>query len=215
MLSSSKGTEERQNLINIRRHLHKHPELAFNCFKTAEFIVQQLRSYGYDAIQEGVATSGVVALLQGKYPGPCIALRSDMDALSMDETGETEYKSVNKGAAHMCGHDAHMACLLTAAKILIKQKDTIHGCVKFIFQPAEEGGGGARVMVKEGVLSNPEVDEIYGLHVWNYMTPGFIGVKSGPVMANSDRFYVTVTGKGGHGGAPETAVDPIVLLLTW
>jgi len=140
-----------------------------------------------------------------------VLIRADMDALPMEELNNHEYKSTKPGIAHACGHDAHTAIGLVAAKILASKKDEIHGSVKFVFQPAEEGGGGGRVMIEEGVLENPHVDEVYGLHMGNINLPGQVATTSGPLMASGDIFTIDVSGKGGHGGMPDSAIDPIVI----
>jgi amidohydrolase len=141
--------------------------------------------------------------------GPCIALRADMDALPIQETGDVPYKSVNDGVMHACGHDGHMAILMGTLLALDQNRDLWRGTIKFIFQPAEEGEGGAEHMIKEGVLKDPDVEAIFGLHLWNYQTFGTIGVKSGPVMASADAFEITVKGVGGHGAMPQGTVDAV------
>lgn len=167
----------------------------------------RLAEFGID-VQTEVGRTGVVGTLTGNKEGPCIALRADMDALPMQETGDAEYKSVNDGVMHACGHDGHTAMLLGAAQVLSQKKDQINGSVKFIFQPAEEGDGGAQYMIKDGCLEG--VDEIYGIHLWNYQPLGTVGVKPGPILAAADIFEIKITGKGGHGAAPQGTVDAVV-----
>jgi len=183
----------------------------YECHKTSEFIISKLKEYGYDDIKTGVAKTGIVVTLRGKSETPCIALRADMDGLPIQETSDVSYKSKNDGCAHMCGHDCHMASLVIAAKILISKKDKLKGTLKLIFQPAEEGGAGADAMIKEGVLDNPKVHQIYGLHVWSPLEAGIIGAKVGPMMASSDSWKMKIIGKGGHGGIPNDTIDPIVV----
>ena len=195
-------------IISKRRDFHKHPELAFNEIRSAKIISKELSSLGFNVV-EGVGKTGVVGILSGDFDGPSIALRADMDALPIQETTNISYKSINKGVMHACGHDGHMAMLLGAAKVLANKKSKLKGCIKFIFQPAEEGLGGARYMIKDNVLD--EVDEIYGAHLWNYQPMGTIGVKSGPVMAAADLFEINITGKGGHGATPHGTVDAILV----
>ncbi|MAR30542.1 MAG: peptidase M20, partial [Candidatus Marinimicrobia bacterium] len=191
--------EIKQSIVSNRRDFHMHPELGFKEIRTSKIIAQKLSSYGLD-VQTGVGKTGVVATLTGNTDGKTIALRADMDALPIQETGDLPFKSVHDGVMHACGHDGHMSMLLGAAKILSSKKDTINGTVKFIFQPAEEGLGGARYMIEDGVLE--EVDEIYGAHLWNYQQYGTIGVKPGPIMAAADLFDIVIEGKGGHGATP-------------
>lgn len=158
-------------MVENRRWFHAHPELSFEEVKTAAHIVEVLRSYGIEEIHEKVGRTGVVGIIRGGKPGPCIALRADIDALPITETAPIEYKSQNEGVMHACGHDGHITGLLAAAKLLWKEKESLAGIVKLVFQPAEEGYGGAREMIKDGVLEEgplgPKVDEIYGIHLWS------------------------------------------------
>ncbi len=195
-------------IIDTRRDIHKHPELGFQEFRTAKLVAEKLKSLGFE-VQSGVGKTGVVGTLYGASPGPVIALRADMDALPMSETGDVPYKSVNEGVMHACGHDGHVAMLIGAAEVLSGMKDRIRGTVKFIFQPAEEGHGGACLMIDEGALHN--VDEIYGVHVWNYQEYGTVGVKSGPILASADIMDITIKGIGGHGAAPQGTVDAVLV----
>tara|TARA_B110000914_G_scaffold44571_1_gene37768 strand:+ start:1652 stop:2818 length:1167 start_codon:yes stop_codon:yes gene_type:complete len=194
-------------IYNYRRQFHKYPELSFKEFKTSETISKYLKEFGIKH-KKNVGKTGVVGEIYFG-PGPTIALRADMDALPMQEKGNLEYKSRNDGVMHACGHDGHMAILLGAAKALSENSTIKKGTVKFIFQPAEEGGGGARYMIKDGCLNG--VDEIYGLHLWNYQKYGEVGLKTGPVMASADMFDIEIQGKGGHGAAPQGTVDAIVV----
>tara|TARA_Y100000034_G_scaffold55878_1_gene68447 strand:- start:115 stop:1287 length:1173 start_codon:yes stop_codon:yes gene_type:complete len=196
-------------IVDTRRHLHQYPELGLEEYDTAKFVEEKLRNLGLE-VSTGVGKTGVVALLRGD-DGPCIALRADMDGLPIQETADVPYKSVNDGVMHACGHDGHMAMLLGAAKVICAMRDQLKGTVKFIFQPAEEGGGGARLMIEDGVLADPDVDEVYGIHLWNYQDFGTIGVQAGPVLAAADEFTITVKGKGGHGAAPHGTVDAVVV----
>ena len=200
--------EIKQSIVSNRRDFHMHPELGFKEIRTSKIIAQKLSSYGLD-VQTSVGKTGVVATLTGNADGKTIALRADMDALPIQETGDLPFKSVHNGVMHACGHDGHMSMLLGAAKILSSKKDKINGTVKFIFQPAEEGLGGARYMIEDGVLE--EVDEIYGAHLWNYQQYGTIGVKPGPIMAAADLFDIVIQGKGGHGATPHGTVDAIIV----
>ena len=195
-------------IISTRRDFHKHPELAFNELRSAEIISKELHSLGFD-VYEGVGKTGVCGILTGAHDGPTIALRADMDALPIKETSNISYKSKNEGIMHACGHDGHMAMLLGAARILALKKTKLEGKVKFIFQPAEEGLGGAEYMIKDNVLDG--VDAIYGAHLWNYQPTGTIGVKSGPVMAAADLFEIIIKGRGGHGATPHGTVDAILV----
>ena len=195
-------------IISTRRDFHKHPELAFNELRSAEIISKELHGLGFD-VYEGVGKTGVCGILTGAHDGPTIALRADMDALPIQETSNISYKSKNEGIMHACGHDGHMAMLLGTARILALKKTKLKGKVKFIFQPAEEGLGGAEYMIKDNVLDG--VDAIYGAHLWNYQPTGTIGVKSGPVMAAADLFEIIIKGRGGHGATPHGTVDAILV----
>ena len=198
----------KDTIINTRRDFHKHPELSFQEFRTSEIVAKKLESFGIET-KKNVGKTGVVGILKSKKSGPTIALRADMDALPIQETNNFSYKSINKGIMHACGHDAHTAMLLGAAEALSKMKNKLNGEIRFIFQPAEEGFGGARYMIKDGALDN--VDEIYGMHVWNYQKSGTVGIQSGPVMAAADIFTIEISGIGGHGAAPQGTVDSIVV----
>ena len=197
----------KNGIIANRRDFHKHPELGFKEHRTAKVIAEKLKSYGID-VKTGIGKTGVIGELYGKNRGKTIALRADMDALPIQETGHLSFKSQNEGIMHACGHDGHMAMLLGAAKILSQSKARFRGKIRFIFQPAEEREGGARYMILDGCLEN--VDEIYGMHLWNYQPYGEIGVKSGNIMAAADIIDITIKGIGGHGAAPQGTVDAIV-----
>ena len=210
-------------VIEWRHHFHQNPELSNREFKTAEIIAKHLRSLGMD-VQTGVGKTGVVGILKGDNPGKVVALRADIDGLPVTERNDLSFKSevvttflnTETGVMHACGHDTHTSILMGVAEVLSKHKNLINGTVKLIFQPAEEGPppgeeGGAKLMIKEGVLKNPDVDVIFGLHI-NSATPvGTIKYKSGGTMAAVERFVVNVKGKGTHGSAPWTGVDPILI----
>ena len=198
----------REKIISTRRDIHQHPELAFNEHRTAKLVAKRLESLGID-VQTGVGKTGVVGTLKCNDGGKTIALRADMDALPMQETSDIPYKSQNDGVMHACGHDGHTAMLLGAAEALSEKTDKLNGTVKFIFQPAEEGQGGARYMIEDGALDG--VDEVYGIHLWNYQEYGTVGVKPGPILAAADLFEITVHGKGGHGAAPQGTKDAVVI----
>ncbi|SDE17150.1 M20 aminoacylase family protein [Limimaricola pyoseonensis] len=192
-----------------RRHLHANPEIGFDCHETAGFVVAKLREFGVDEIHEGLATSGVVALIRGQGDGPVIGLRADMDALPMDEMTGLDHASGTKGRMHACGHDGHTTMLLGAAKYLAETRN-FAGTVALIFQPAEEGGGGAGVMVEEGLMERFGIREVYALHNEPGLPVGAFRTAPGPIMAAVDDFSITVTGKGGHGAMPHEAADPVV-----
>ena len=196
-----------EHIYSYRRDFHQYPELSFQEYRTAETISKHLESFGIEHRTEVGKTGVVGEIVFGD--GPTIALRADMDALPIQEVGDLKYKSKNEGVMHACGHDGHMAILLGAANALSKNKKLKKGKVRFIFQPAEEGAGGARYMIKDGCLD--QVDEIYGLHLWNYQPVGEIGVKNGPIMAAADMFDIIIKGKGGHGATPQVTVDAIVV----
>ncbi len=197
--------------IEVRHHLHAHPELSYQEFETSKFVQGKLKEFGIPF--EIKATTGVVGLIKGKNPGSrIIALRADMDALPITEENDVSYKSKNAGVMHACGHDVHTTCLLGAAKILNELKDQWEGTVKLIFQPGEEKNpGGASLMIKDGVLENPKPQGILALHVHTDMEVGMLSFRSGQVMASADELYFTVKGKGGHAASPHLAVDPILI----
>jgi amidohydrolase len=206
----------RPQLVAQRRDFHKHPELSNREERTSRVIAEKLRALGFDDVKTGVGKHGVVGLLKGARPGPVVAVRADMDALPIQETLDVPYKSENAGVKHACGHDVHMAVQLGVAEILSKRRDLIGGTIKFIFQPAEEGPpageeGGAKLMVKEGVLENPRPSAIFGLHVMPNIEVGQIGYNSGPAMASADRFTITVRGRKVHGAYPHDGIDAVVV----
>ena len=194
-------------IISTRRDIHQHPELAFDEHRTSKLVAGRLKSMGID-VQTGVGKTGVVGTLKGNE-GQTIALRADMDALPIQETSDISYKSKNDGIMHACGHDGHTAMLLGTAEALSKQTTKLNGTVKFFFQPAEEGQGGAQYMIEDGALDG--VDSAYGIHLWNYQKYGTVGVKPGPIMAAADIFEITIHGKGGHGAAPQGTQDAIII----
>ena len=215
--------EIEQKVIEWRRDFHQNPELSNREFKTSEKIAKHLKSLGLE-VQTHVAHTGVVAILKGSLPGKVIALRADIDALPVTERNDLPFKSEVKttflntetGVMHACGHDAHTAILMGVAEILSKNKDKINGTVKFIFQPAEEGPppgeeGGSKLMIKEGVLENPKVDAIFGLHIRSGVDIGQIHYKPGGAMAAVERFTIKVKGKQTHGSEPWLGVDPILI----
>ncbi len=193
----------------MRRDFHQHPELGFQEVRTAGIVARELNELGLE-VSAGVAETGVVAMLGGARPGPVVLVRFDMDALPIEEETGAEYASQTAGVMHACGHDGHTAIGLTVARLLNAHRDQLAGSVKFVFQPAEEGLGGAERMVAEGVLANPKPDVSLALHLWNAKPLGWIGVTSGPAMAGAEVFKVRITGVGGHGAIPHIAVDPVV-----
>ena len=197
-------------LVEWRRRLHQKPELGFAEKITAEFIHQQLQAWGIPH-QTGIAKTGVVATINSETPGKVLALRADMDALPIQEENEVAYKSQHDGKMHACGHDGHTAIALGTAYYLQQHRDQWQGTVKIIFQPAEEGPGGAKPMIEAGVLNNPEVDAIIGLHLWNNLPLGTVGVRPGALMAAVECFRAVIMGKGGHGAMPDQTVDSIVV----
>jgi len=211
-----------KKVIEWRRHLHANPELSNREFETAKYVTQHLKSLGID-VQTNIAHTGVVGILKGGKPGPVVALRADMDALPVTERVDlpfaskvtSEYNGQSVGVMHACGHDTHVAILMGVAETLAKRKNDLRGTVKFIFQPAEEGApagerGGAELMVEQGVLRAPKVDAIFGLHISSKMEVGYLGYRSGGIMAAVDNFKLTVTGKQVHGSTPWDGIDPIV-----
>lgn len=194
----------------LRREFHRHPELGLEEKRTARRIVEELEELPGLTVQPGVGKTGVVALLEGGSPGPVVLLRVDMDALPMMEENDVPYASQNDGVMHACGHDGHIAMGLAAAKLLHAQRENLAGMVKFVFQPAEEGDGGAALMIEDGVLENPRPDYALALHLWNEKPLDWYGIAPGPTMASAETFSIKVTGKGGHGAAPHNAIDPIL-----
>ncbi|MDK2866715.1 MAG: hypothetical protein PWP51_1238 [Clostridiales bacterium] len=197
-------------LVAIRRDIHAHPELGLTEIRTGNLVAEMLEELGIE-VTKGVGETGVVGLLRGAMPGKTILLRADMDCLAMTELNEMHYKSQHEGLMHACGHDSHTTWLLGTAMILSELKDKIKGNVKFVFQPAEEGQGGADRMIKDGVLENPKVDFALGAHVWPSIEAGKIGLKYGSMMAAPDMFTIKIFGKGGHGAEPHNCIDPIAM----
>jgi amidohydrolase len=194
---------------SMRRDFHAHPELGFQEVRTSGIVARELNALGLE-VRTGVGGTGVVALLEGSKPGPVLLIRADMDALPILEETGAPYSSQNPGVMHACGHDGHTAVLLTVAKMLYAHRVQLGGTIKFMFQPAEEGMGGAEKMIADGVLENPRVDVALALHVWNEKPVGWIGIPTGPAMAGAEIFKIKVVGKGGHGAVPHLAVDPIL-----
>ncbi len=203
--------EYEKEFIEVRHHLHSHPELSYKEFETSKFIQQKLTSYNIPF--EVKADTGVIGLIKGKDPEKrIIALRADMDALPITEENDVTYRSTVPGVMHACGHDVHTTCLLGAAKILNKLKNEWEGTVKLIFQPGEEKNpGGASILIKEGVLENPAPQSIYALHVLPALETGKLSFRSGMVMASADELYITIKSKGGHAAAPQFTADPIMI----
>ncbi|MBP6302537.1 MAG: amidohydrolase [Bacteroidia bacterium] len=200
------------HITSVRRHLHAHPELSFEEFKTAAFVDEQLKSMGIADVQT-MANTGRVATIKGRNPEKkVVALRADMDALPIQEQNNVPYKSGNDGVMHACGHDVHTSSLLGAANILNGLKDQFEGTIKLVFQPGEEKlPGGASLMIKEGVLKNPVVNSMFGQHVMPFLPAGKVGFRSGLYMASTDEIYVTVKGKGGHGAMPHLNIDTVMI----
>jgi amidohydrolase len=195
-----------------RRHLHQHPELAFDCHATAAFIAQRLREFGVDEVHAGIATSGIVAVINGQGAGPTLGLRADMDALPIEEATGAPYSSAVPGRMHACGHDGHVTMLLGAAKYLAETR-RFAGRVALLFQPAEEDGGGGEVMVREGVMDRFGITQVYGIHNVPNLPFGSFHTTPGPMMAAVDTATVHVTGRGGHGATPHETVDPVVAIV--
>ncbi len=197
-------------VISLRREFHQEPEMGYKEVKTAKKVADYLTKLGLE-VKTGIAKTGVMGVLTGDLPGPVIALRADMDALPVIEKSGAEYASKISGMMHACGHDGHMAMLLGTAKVLSKLKSELRGTVKFIFQPAEEGLGGALPMIEEEVLKNPDVDAVFGIHLWPGYKTGTVVLKFGAMMAAPDHFILKIKGKGGHGSAPHQTVDAITV----
>ncbi len=193
----------------LRRDFHAHPELGFEEVRTSGIIARELRELGLE-VTTGLAKTGVVAMIDGEQPGPVVLLRFDIDALPIHEETGADYASQTPGVMHACGHDGHAAIGLTVARLLNQHRDEIAGTLKLIFQPAEEGMGGAEGMIADGCLANPEPVQLLGLHIWNEHPLGWLGIAAGPVMASASVVKITVSGKGGHAAAPHLTADPLV-----
>ncbi len=197
-----------ERLIAIRRELHRIPELGFREEKTSAFVADYLKQEGLSVVT-GVARTGVVGLLETGRPGPTLLIRADMDALPITEETGLPFASQHPGVMHACGHDGHMAMALATATVMNALKDRINGTIKFVFQPAEEGPGGAKPMIDAGVMDNPQVDYALGCHIWPTIPEGTIGIRAGVLMAAMFRFDITIKGKGGHGAMPHLCVDAL------
>ncbi|MFG6563645.1 M20 aminoacylase family protein [Sulfitobacter sp. 1A13421] len=198
-----------EDMTAWRRHLHGIPELAFDCHETAAFVAERLRAFGVDELHEGIATTGIVAIIEGQGEGPTIGLRADMDALPIQEASGKEYASTREGKMHACGHDGHTTMLLGAARYLAETRN-FAGRVALIFQPAEEAGGGAGVMVEEGIMERFQIAQVYGIHNAPGFDEGAFYTTPGPIMAAVDEFHIHIKGKGGHGAMPHESRDPVV-----
>lgn len=201
------------DMTEWRRYLHQHPELGQQCQQTAAFVVERLREFGIEEIHEGIAVSGVVAIIEGREDGPTIGLRADMDALPIAETTGAEWASLNAGKMHACGHDGHTTMLLGAARYLAQTRN-FKGRIALIFQPAEETGGGAELMVEEGMLDRFDIREVYALHNAPGTPVGQFYTTPGPIMAAVDTFHIDIKGEGGHGAYPQDTRDPIPAALS-
>ncbi|PYP74233.1 MAG: amidohydrolase [Gemmatimonadetes bacterium] len=205
---------DRDALVATRRDLHQHPELGFQETRTSTLVAERLQSLGYQ-VKTGVGQTGVVAVKRvggggsGGGQGKCVMLRADMDALPVEEANELPYKSTHPGRMHACGHDGHVAIGLEVARRLASL--SLPGAVKFAFQPAEEISNGAQAMIRDGVLDAPKVDAAFGIHLWNDLPVGTIGIMPGPVMASVDEFEITILGRGGHAAAPHQTIDPVLI----
>jgi len=200
---------EFEHTRSLRRDFHQHPELGFQEFRTAGIVARELSTLGLE-IATGIAETGVVALIEGTQPGPVLLLRFDMDALPVEEQTGVEYSSQTPGVMHACGHDGHTAIGLTVARLLQRHRQELAGTVKLVFQPAEEGLGGAERMVAEGVLDSPRPNLCLALHLWNELPIGTFAFTPGPFLAASETFYITLHGRGGHGAMPHLTVDPVI-----
>ena len=197
-------------IASLRRDIHAHPELCFEEVRTADLVASKLTEWGIP-IRRGMGTTGVVGIVHGRDGGACgraIGLRADMDALPMQEHNAFEHKSQHAGKMHACGHDGHTAMLLAAAQHFAKERN-FDGTVYLIFQPAEEGGGGAREMINDGLFTQFDMQAVFGMHNWPGMSVGQFAVSPGPVMASSNEFKITIHGKGGHAALPHTTIDPV------
>ncbi len=203
--------EMQHEIVAWRREFHRRPEIGFHEVWTAGRVAEILMAIPELEVTTGVAETGLVVLLEGAHPGPCLLVRADMDGLPIHELNQHAYRSENDGVMHACGHDAHMAMQIGAIKYLATRRADLHGNVKFVFQPAEEGPGGAKPMIDAGVMENPRVDAAIGYHIWNSLPVGQVGMVEGPTMAHTDTFEIQIQGRGGHGAAPHLSVDSVVV----
>ncbi|TMI54323.1 amidohydrolase [Candidatus Bathyarchaeota archaeon] len=204
------AAEIEPEIIKIRREIHQKPELAYREEVTSKLVAERLEALGIQ-VKRGVGGTGVLGVLKGPRPGKVVGLRADMDALPLDEMADVEFKSKVKGVMHACGHDTHVAMLLGAARLLANHKNELQGTVKFLFQPAEEHGGrsGAKPMIEDGVMKDPKVDYVFGLHIAGDHNSGILGFRAGPFAASPDTFGIRIIGRGGHGASPHETIDPV------
>jgi carboxypeptidase Ss1 len=197
-------------IIETRRQIHRRPELAYKEKATAKLVAEKLRSFGLE-VRTGIGGTGVLGILRGPRKGRVVGLRADMDALPIEEMADVDFRSKEKGVMHACGHDTHVAMLLGTAKLLADHREDLAGMVKFFFQPAEEHGGrgGAKPMIQDGVMENPKVDFVFGLHIVGEVESGILAFRGGPAMAAPDSFEIRINGRGGHGAYPQHTIDPI------
>jgi hippurate hydrolase len=206
----NRAAEMQEEVAGWRRHLHEHPELLYDVHETAAFVADKLRGFGCDVVDTGVGRTGVVGIIKGRHgDGPVIGLRADMDALPIFETSGRPWASRTPGKAHSCGHDGHTAMLLGAAQHLAQTRN-FKGSVAVIFQPAEEGGGGALAMIEDGFLEKHDISQVYGMHNAPGLALGQFAIRKGSVMAAADSFEITVTGRGSHAAQPHLSIDPVL-----
>lgn len=203
------ATDLFDEMVQVRRDFHRYPEIGFEEIRTSNIIAEKLTELGFE-VQRGIGQTGVVGLLDGPTDGPVVMVRFDMDALPIQEEAAVPYASKNAGAMHACGHDGHMSMGLALAKIMAKHREKIKGTLKFVFQPAEEGLGGAFAMISDGVLESPRPDVAFAMHLWTPEPYGNVRIVEGPTMSSSSVFTLTVQGVGGHGAAPHLATDPVL-----
>jgi amidohydrolase len=202
------------DVVALRRDLHRHPELGFEERRTAEIVATRLRGLGYE-VTTGIGITGVAGVLRGTKPGKTVMLRADMDALPIDEENGTAYASTHAGVMHACGHDGHVAMLLGAATLIARRREELAGTIVLCFQPAEEGRGGAKAMLDDGFFERFAIERAYGLHLASAHPTGIVGLRAGPFYASSDSIEITIEGKGGHGAAPHLSIDPIFVAGTF
>jgi amidohydrolase len=206
----NRAAELQDEVTGWRRHIHAHPELLFAVENTAAFIGEKLKEFGVDEVVTGIGRTGVVGLIRGRGAGRTVGLRADMDALPIKEMSGKDWSSTTPGRMHACGHDGHTAMLLGAAKYLAETRN-FDGNVAVIFQPAEEGGGGGNLMVKDGMMERFEIEEVYGMHNLPGLPVGQFSIRRGPIMASTDEFIITIKGRGGHAAMPHTTIDPVTI----